>query len=110
MASLGALTLTGKSGKKYDFEIFGFNTNFNAVPGVYAVTKREQTGNGNWTHTVIYIGQTEDMAERHDDHHKEACFKRNQANCLCYHRDGNEASRLAKEGDLTAAYNPTCNG
>lgn len=106
MASIGTLTLTGKSGAKYNFEIYSFDTTFKAVPGVYAVTRRDEKK----SHTVLYIGQTGDMAQRHLDHHKEDCFVRNKANCMSFHREPNEKSRQAIEADLIAAYNPPCNG
>jgi len=110
MAKISDLTLTGKSGKKYDFEVYSIDTAFNEVAAVYAVTKRYKNSSNEFKHTVIYIGQTDNLKERHDNHHKEECFKRNDANCICVHQDSNEKSRLAKEADLIAAYDPPCNG
>lgn len=66
--------------------------------------------NGQYTHTVIYIGQTGDLSTRFDDHHKADCFTSHKANCICTHCDDDEDSRLAKEQDLIAYYNPPCNG
>jgi len=109
MSELGNLTLTGKSGKQYVFEVWPINTAFNAVAAVYAVTKAVQNAKGGRTHTVIYIGQTDNLKERFANHHKADCFANHGANCICTHRDDNEKSRLAKEADLIAAYNPPCN-
>jgi len=107
---MATLTLTGASGTKYEFTIHDFGPDFNAVGAVYAITKRYQKQDGNYTHSVIYIGQTEDLSTRFDNHHKEDCFTANGANCTCIHRDDDEQSRLDKESDLVEAYKPPCNG
>ncbi len=110
MAKLGTLTLTGASGQKYDFEVYAFDTQYNQVACVYAVTRREEKGEGEgYSHTVIYVGQTDDLSERFDDHHKADCFTRHRANAIGVHQDGDEKSRRAKEAGLIKAYNPPCN-
>jgi hypothetical protein len=100
------LTLAGASGAKYNFEVFRLDTSFNPVAAVYAVTRRDSNGQ----HTVVYIGQTRNLPERFDDHHKEMCFRRHSANCICVHGEGSERRRLAIEADLIANYAPPCNG
>jgi len=69
IAKLSTLTLTGDSGTKYSFDVYSFDTHFKQVAAVYAVTKRSKTDDGD-THTIIYIGQTENLPERLKDHHK----------------------------------------
>ena len=111
MAKLNDLTLYGKSGAAYEFEVWPMNQVFNAVAAVYAVTRRYQkTGATSYSHDVIYIGQTDDLSTRFADHHKADCFTKHKANCICTHRDDDEDSRLAKEKDLIANYDPPCNG
>ena len=109
MAKLGALTLTGASGQTYDFEVYTFDTDFNAVGAVYAITHRAQKEDGSYSHAVIYIGETGDLSTRFDDHHKKDCFAQYNANCKCIRLDDDEDSRRAKEADLIAKYNPPCN-
>jgi hypothetical protein len=108
MASLGTLTLTGASGTKYEFEVYLKETTFNDVGAVYAVTSRFKIPTG-FNHNVVYIGQTGDLSKRFYDHHREECFDRRGWNCICVHRDNNEASRLKKESDLIEGQNPICN-
>lgn len=110
MAKIGTLTLTGASGQKYAFDIYPFGTEFNAVACVYIVTRRHTNSQGGFSHDVIYVGQTGNLSERFDNHHNADCFERNNANAIGVHQDGNEQSRLTKEADLIAAYNPPCNG
>ncbi|HTR26133.1 MAG TPA: GIY-YIG nuclease family protein [Terriglobales bacterium] len=110
MAKISTVTLKGKSGQTYDFDVWAINQAFKAVAAVYAVTRRYQSANSGYSHDVIYIGQTEDLSTRFDDHHKADCFTKHKANCICTHLDDDEDSRLAKEQDLIENYNPPCNG
>ena len=110
MAKLGKLTLRGASGQTYEFEVYAFDSDFNAVGAVYAITRRAQKEDGGYDHTIIYIGETSDLSTRFDGHHKEDCFVQHNANCTCIHRDDGESPRRAKEADLIANYNPPCNG
>lgn len=109
MAKLGTITYEGISGTQYEFDVYIIDTSFNDVGAVYIITKRYQSESG-YTHTHIYAGQTSDLSERFDDHHKKDCFDAHGANCVCVHRDDNEQSRVYKEDDLIKAYNPPCNG
>jgi hypothetical protein len=110
MARISTVKLHGKSGNDYEFEVWPRVQTFRPVAAVYAVTQRYQNNQGGYSHTVIYVGQTENLEARHEDHHKEDCFDKHNANCICTHRDDDEDSRLAKEADLIANYNPVCNG
>jgi len=102
------LKLTGYSGKIYTFNVDEIGTELKAVGAVYAVTKRRDNGK----HKIIYVGQTENLSERFDDHHKQTCFDNNDATCICTHRDEDEDedSRRYKEADLVERYDPPCNG
>jgi hypothetical protein len=61
-------------------------------------------------HSVIYVGQTENLQDRFANHHKWDCMIRNSANCVCAHQVPDEARRLAIGNDLIVAYKPPCNG
>ncbi len=109
MAQYGDITYTGQSGTKYQFETYSWDATFSEVGAVYVITKRITKPEGGGSHTRIYIGQTSDLSERFDNHHKLSCFERHGANCVCVHVDNNENSRLAKEADLIAASTAPCN-
>ena len=68
---------------------------------------RKTSQNGN--HTVLYIGQTSDLSERFDNHHKKTCFDRNRKTHIAAMLESSEAKRLRIEGDLISNYSPTCN-
>ena len=109
MSKYGDITFTGKSGTTYPFEAFSWDTSFNAVGAVYFITTRTRKPDSGGSHENVYIGQTSNLSERFDDHHKANCFNRNGANCICVHVDSNEKSRLNKEADLIAGNTTPCN-
>jgi len=105
VAKEDTIVLKGVSGKSYDFDVYPWNTSFKPVGAVYAVLKKT-----NSNYTVIYIGQTGNLSERFDNHHKLSCFNRNGKTHVAIHLDSSESSQLAKERDLVANYSPVCNG
>ncbi len=110
MAKIGTLTLTGASDIKYAFNVYPYGTEFKAIGAVYYISKRTEKADGTGSHDKIYIGETGDLSERFDNHHKEPCFKMYNANCISIHQESNENKRLIIEEDLIDAYNPPCNG
>ena len=106
---MASLTLTGASGTQYAFDVYPGGANLPAVAGVYYVTVRTQDEERGYLHDHIYIGESENVAERFIDHHKEDCFTQHNANCVSVHPDDGDLSRLDKEADLIAAYTPPCN-
>ena len=99
-------TWTGRSGNGYTHFIYPISTPFDAVPGNYIFAK--ETSPNRWT--AVYIGQTTNLSERFDYHHKMPCIRREGATHIHAHRnDGGEQARRLEETDLIATYNPPCN-
>jgi len=109
MPKLGSVTFTGSSGKKYKFNAYPINTEFEAFGAVYLFTKRYKNSSGDYNHIDIYIGQTKNISERFENHHAMPCIKRNDANCICIYNESSESKRLDIEKDLIDNYNPPCN-
>jgi hypothetical protein len=108
MGKIADVTLKGQS-SSYQFEAYPIDATFNAVGAVYVFTKRTVDPSGSGSHTPIYIGQTDSLADRIPNHEKWPCIKRENANCICVQLDDSERSRLQKEADLITAYHPPCN-
>ncbi len=72
MANLGTIDWPGKSGKTYRYWIYKIGTPLKADGGNYIFTK--QTAPNRFF--PIYIGQTEDLDIRFDNHHKKDCISR----------------------------------
>jgi len=111
MAYKGNITYQGASGKDYIFKVYEKSTTFNDVGAVYLITKSQyKKAKDRWYHSLIYIGQTQDLSARFDNHHKENCFKEKQYNRICVYRVNGEKTRLKVEKDLLDNYDPPCNG
>lgn len=106
------LTLKGKSGKEYSFDLSSFE-NWDDVRdgfkghGLYLFSKRSTEGN----HDLIYLGMATELETRFDNHHKKDCIIKHGANCFGLHQMNNSTKegRKAAESDLLAARNFTCN-
>ena len=109
MSKLSTIEIAGKSGSKYSFDVYPYESNWAEVGAVYAVTKRT-VQNGSGSHNFIYVGHTDNLKERHTSHHKADCFARQSANCLCVHVEAVEETRLTIEADLLAGHVWPCNG
>ena len=109
MAKIRTLTLKGRSGEKYEFNVYPIDASFKAVGAVYAVTRRYKDSEGGYKHDILYVGETEDLSTRFQNHHKADCFKQHNANCICTHRDDDLDSHVTKEDDLIEQYKPDCN-
>lgn len=102
MAVTTNTTATGASGTTYTLGVYPLGTPFSAVGGVYIVRK---------DNTALYVGQTGNLAERFEDHHKEPCWRSRGANNMAVMAvSGGETHRLAIERDLIQSLNPPCNG
>lgn len=95
------ITAKGASGTVYTFTIYPLNTTFKPSGGVYLILKQN---------TVLYVGQTGDLSERFDAHHKEPCWRRNQADRMAAMAVSSERNRLQIEADLIESHYPVCNG
>jgi hypothetical protein len=92
---------TGRSGKTYTFSEYAIGTEFKPVGAVYMFLNVREP---------VYVGQTEDLSERFDNHHKADCIRRRGATVICVLVVSSEAERLAIERDLLANYSWPCNG
>ena len=104
MAKIESISLKGCSGKTYNFDVYPKGTNFKALGAVYCISKRQ-----NNNHSLIYLGVTDDISTRFNDHHKERCFVNNGANCVSIHLCSSEQERLMIEKDILCNYNFPCN-
>ncbi len=109
MASLGNTKFKGQSGNEYRFRVFPLGTRFCKVSGVYLVAYRGRNSKGAARHKILYVGQTEDLSQPFEQHHKAQNLMRLGANCICVQSDTSEKSRVAKERDLLTKFGPAGN-
>ena len=107
MAETKTCKWMGKSGDGYKYYIYPIGTKLEEVPGNYIFAK--ESSPRKWS--PVYIGQTSDLDERFDNHHKMPCINRNGATHIHAHRSSSdEKERRKEETDLIANYSPPCNG
>jgi hypothetical protein len=101
MASLGNINATGKSGKQYSFALYSLNTDFEALGAVYIFLRGTDP---------VYVGETSDLSERFDGHHKAQEIRVHCADRIGVLLEGSGDRRLAIESDLLRNYTWPCNG
>jgi len=104
MAKVDTISATGDSGRSYSFDVYPWGPSFNSAGAVYMVLKK----NGS-NYDPIYIGQTGDLSERFDNHHKRDCFDRHGKTHIAVHGGSSESRRFDIETDLVRNYSPVCN-
>ena len=110
MTKIANYDVPGKSGTKYRFSMYKYPDDLESASAVYILTHRNVDAEGKGKHTNIYVGQTSNLSERHEDHHKEECFQRRSANCIGILIEGDERRRLAIEADIrNNGFNWLCN-
>lgn len=95
----------GASGKSYTYYIYAIGASLKAEAGNYIFARAESN-----TYVPIYIGETENLSERFDKHHKKDCIEAEGATHIHAHLNADEQARLAEESDLIAKWKPPCNG
>ncbi len=107
MAEIRKCTWTGKSGKKYSYEIHPMTESWADVPGNYIFAK--ETTPTNWV--PVYVGETESLKDRLPNHNELPCVRRNGGTHIHAHTNSDAKARLAEEADLVALTpKPPCNG
>ena len=109
MAELGTLNIAGASGTTYQFTAYSLGTVFSAISAVYLITKHSSNPGGSGSYSHVYVGETFDLSQRFNNHHKMGCFKKHNANCVCVHPEVNHSSRLEKGDDIRQAGTFPCN-
>lgn len=104
MAKVESISLKGCSGKSYEFNVYEFGTNFKSLGAVYFISRKQ-----NGINNLIYIGITDDLSKRFDDHHKKECFIKYGGNCISIHQEASETVRKSIEKDILCFYNFPCN-
>jgi len=97
---------TGASGKKYLYNIYEIDTEWNDVPGNYIFAK--ETSPHKWK--AVYIGETESFKERLPNHNESPCIERNEGTHIHARINLDRNSRLAEESDLLENNQTPCNG
>jgi hypothetical protein len=106
MAKVGSTVFFGVSRQAYAFEVWTLDSSFNDVAVVYVFAKPTHAAG---LYQPVYIGETGQLGTRLTNHEKWPCVRREGATLLAVHHEPNAQTRLNKEADLRAQYDPACN-
>jgi len=104
MPQIGVTTLTGSSGKSYQFNVYEKTTVFNDfIPVVYAIAQTGEDGGS----AVLFVGESDNVRPALDSHEKMADLEQAGFNTILFHRDARADVRQSVVADLTEALNPS---
>lgn len=108
VARYGDIILSGKSGEKFCFQTWPFGTPFRSVGAVFFVTKRLITDKTfrRASHSVIFIGQSANMAGPLGTQPQLSAFEKHGANCICVCAIADEAQRRNIVEDMVEGHHP----
>ena len=95
----------GKSGKVYQYEVYGLDTDWNDVPGNYIFVKLNSANR--WA--PLYIGETDSFKTRLPNHEKWPCVRQHGVTHIHAHKNSAETARKSEETDLRNAWPTPCN-
>jgi hypothetical protein len=109
MTKIDTLSLTGRSGRSYEFRMYVWRTGLKSLPAVYVVTERSVEPNKPPAYKPLFVGSTDDVSAIFDSHAKQDCFDLHLANTIGVLREADAAKRAGVEQDLLDALSPPCN-
>lgn len=108
MSSLGSITIKGKSGSGYSFDLYRMGQSFKALGAVYVILELQSKDGSPW-YRYIYVGETGDLSTRFDSHHKQKCFDKESADRIGIHLQSSEKTRTSIEDDILQGGTWPCN-
>lgn len=99
------ISFRGASGTSYAFTVYPWGQPFQLFGAVYTVLHRVPEGR----YQLLYIGQTGEMSQRFDSHHKDNCFAGYGRTHIGVHPEPADQRRRAIETDLIRAIPTVCN-
>jgi hypothetical protein len=99
----------GRSGARYHFRIYVWETKFKAVPGVYVVASRTLEPGQLAQYQPLFVGQSADLSAALKAHPRDECFQMYYANVVGVLKESDDARRTAILADLLDGLTPPCN-
>ena len=104
------IAFKGRSGTRYDFRVYVWETKFKAVPGVYVVASRTMEPGQPAQYQPLFIGQAADLSAALRGHPRDECFQMYYGNVIGVLKESDNARRASILSDLLDEHAPPCNG
>jgi hypothetical protein len=99
----------GRSGTRYDFRIYVWETKFKPVAGVYVVASRTVEPGLQPQYSPLFVGESADLSSEFKTHPRDDCFQMYYGNVVGVLKEEDAARRGAILADLLDALAPPCN-
>ena len=103
------VAFAGRSGQRYDFRIYVWETKFKAVPGVYVIAARTVEPGQSAQYEPLFVGEAPDLSSALKDHPRDECFQMYYGNVIGVLKEHDGGRRGAILGDLLEGLSPPCN-
>jgi hypothetical protein len=99
----------GRSGERYSFRVYVWDTRFKTVPGVYVVASRTVEPGQAAQYAALFAGETADLSAALKGHPRDECFQMYYANVVGVLKEADGSRRAAILADLIGGLAPPCN-
>ena len=106
---IDAVTFVGRSGKRYDFRVYVWETKFKSLPAVFVVASRHIEPGEDPRYEPVFVGATADLTKAFDGHPRTDCFQMYLANVVAVLKEPDAAARERISQDLVQSLAPPCN-
>jgi len=103
------VAFAGRSGQRYDFRVYVWETKFKAVPGVYVVASRTVEPGQKAQYSALFAGEARDLSSALKDHPRGECFQMYYGNVIGVLKEQNDEKRASILADLVSALALPCN-
>ncbi len=103
------VAFAGRSGQRYDFRVYVWETKFKAVPGVYVVASRTIEPGRPAHYSPLFAGEARDLSSALKQHPRDECFQMYYANVIGVLKEDNDQKRVSILADLVGGLAPPCN-
>jgi hypothetical protein len=103
------VAFAGRSGTRYDFRIYVWETKFKAVPGVYVVAARTVEPGQRAQYAPLFVGEAADLSSALKGHSRDECFQMYYGNVVGVLKEDDDARRSSILSDLLGGLAPPCN-
>ena len=99
----------GRSGERYAFRVYVWDTRFKSVPGVYVVASRTVEPGQTAQYAPLFAGEAADLSAALKGHPRDECFQMYYANVVGVLKEADGAKRASILTDLRDSLALPCN-
>jgi hypothetical protein len=103
------VAFAGRSGTRYGFRIYVWETKFKAVPGVYVVASRTVEPGQRAEYAALFVGEAADLSAAFKGHPRDECFQMHYGNVVGVLKEDDDSRRTSILADLLEGLAPPCN-